>query len=188
MYKRQAYLDSADPATVARVQQDLAAHGIAVLGVRHPEQLAQTYARSAAAWSLQLALAVGVLSLLVAGVGIIVLASTSWRARSRDYAGLRMAGATARGVGLVAHLETAPVVVASAVLGAVIGLWAAPPAIGMVPLFTTPPPTFPIDLTTAWGLCLLSGLAGLVVLTVVGAVMSRRVAARSELARLRETT
>ena len=73
-------------------------------------------------------------------------------------------------------------------LGAVIGLWAAPPAIGMVPLFTTPPPTFPIDLTTAWGLCLLSGLAGLVVLTVVGAVMSRRVAARSELARLRETT
>ena len=183
-----ACLDSADPATVARVQQDLAAHGIAVLGVRHPEQLAQTYARSAAAWSLQLALAVGVLSLLVAGVGIIVLASTSWRARSRDYAGLRMAGATARGVGLVAHLETAPVVVASAVLGAVIGLWAAPPAIGMVPLFTTPPPTFPIDLTTAWGLCLLSGLAGLVVLTVVGAVMSRRVAARSELARLRETT
>lgn len=183
-----AYLDSDDPATLARVRERLDGQGIAVLDMRHPADVAASFERSAAAWSLQLALAVGLLSLLVAGVGIVVLASTSWRARSRDYAGLRMAGSSARGVGRIAQLETAPVVIVSGLLGAAIGLWAAPAAIGMVPLFTTPPPTFPIDLTTAWGLCLMAGLVGLVALTLVGVLTSRQVAARSELARLRETT
>jgi len=80
-----------------------------------------------------------------------------------------------------------PVIVVSALLGAAVGLWAAPAAVGMVPLFTSPPPTFPVDLRTAWTPALLAGLVGLVVLTVVGIVTSRRIARRADLQQLRET-
>jgi putative ABC transport system permease protein len=57
----------------------------------------------------------------------------------------------------------------------------------MVPLFTTPPATFPVDLQTAWGPALLAGAVGVVALTIVGLVTSRRVARRASLERLRET-
>jgi hypothetical protein len=87
----------------------------------------------------------------------------------------------------MAQLETGPVIVVSALLGAAVGLWAAPAAIGMVPLFTTPPPTFPVDLHTAWLPALVSGAVGVVALTVVGLVTSRGVARRASLQRLRET-
>ena len=182
-----AYVDTRDPATLARVTSGLAEKGIAVSATTHADDVAAAYGRSAAAWSLQLALAVGILSLLVAAAGIVVLASTSRRARSRDYAVLRLVGQRPRSLGLLAQLETLPVIVISALLGAAVGLWAAPAAVGMVPLFTSPPPTFPVDLRTAWTPALLAGLVGVVVLTVVGIVTSRGIARRADLQRLRET-
>ncbi|MEP6648782.1 MAG: ABC transporter permease [Lapillicoccus sp.] len=182
-----AYVDTRDPAYLAHLTEALAEHGITVVTTTHAEDAAAVYSRTAAAWSLQLALAVGLLSLLVAAAGIIVLASTSWRARSRDYAVLRLVGQRTRGLALLAQLETAPVIVFSAVLGAAVGLWAAPPAVGMMPLFTSPPPTFPVDLHTAWGPATLAGLVGLVALALVGVVTSQRVARRADLERLRET-
>ncbi len=151
------------------------------------QDVAATFGRSAAAWSLQLALAVGILSLIVAAAGIIVLASTSRRARSRDYAVLRLVGQRPRQLSLMAQLETGPVILVSALLGVAVGLWAAPAAVGMVPLFTSPPVTFPVDLLTAWGPALLAGAVGVVALTTVGLVTSRRVARRASLERLRET-
>jgi predicted lysophospholipase L1 biosynthesis ABC-type transport system permease subunit len=181
------YLDTQDPAWLARVGSALAARGITVVRTAHPQALASAYRRTAAAWSVQLAPAVGVLSLLVAAVGIVVLASTSSRARSRDYAALRLVGQGARGTALLAQLETLPVVLTCAVLGAVVGLWAAPSAVAMMPIFTTAPSTFPIDRQTAWGPALLAGLAGLVVVGVVGVVTSHRVAQRADLQRLKET-
>ena len=132
-----AYVDTRDPATLARVTAGLAEKGIAVSATTHADDVAAAYGRSAAAWSLQLALAVGILSLLVAAAGIVVLASTSRRARSRDYAVLRLVGQRPRSLRLLAQLETLPVIVVSALLGAAVGLWAAPAAVGMVPLFTT---------------------------------------------------
>jgi hypothetical protein len=57
----------------------------------------------------------------------------------------------------------------------------------MVPLFTTPPPTFPVDLHTAWLPALVAGAVGVVALTIVGLVTSRRIARRASLERLRET-
>ena len=57
----------------------------------------------------------------------------------------------------------------------------------MVPLFTTAPPTFPVDLQTAWLPALVAGAVGVVVLTIVGLVTSRRIARRASLERLRET-
>jgi putative ABC transport system permease protein len=182
-----AYVDTRDQAFLARVTSALAERGIKVVATRHPDAVAAAYRRTAAGWSLQLALAVGVLSLLVAAVGIIVLASTSRRARSRDYAGLRLVGQGRRGLALLAQLETAPVIGVSAVLGAAVGLWAAPAAVAMMPIFTSPPPTFPVDLNTAWGPAILAGLVGLASLVLVGVVTSHRVARGADLQRLRET-
>ena len=182
-----AYVDTNDPATVARVTSGLAAQGITVSETTRADDVAAMYGRSAAAWSLQLALAVGILALIVAAAGIIVLASTSRRARSRDYAVLRLVGQRPRGLSLMAQLETGPVIVVSALLGVAVGLWAAPAAVSMVPLFTTPPPTFPVDLQTAWLPALVAGAVGVVVLTIVGLVTSRRIARRASLERLRET-
>jgi ABC-type antimicrobial peptide transport system permease subunit len=158
-----------------------------VTATKYADDVAAAYGRSAAAWSLQLALAVGLLSLVVGAAGIVVLASTSRRARTRDYAVLRLIGQRPRSLTRLAQLETVPVIVISALLGAGIGLWAAPAAVGLVPLFTSPPPTFPVDLTTAWWPAVAAGVVGLAVLTVVGVVTSRRVARRASLERLRET-
>ena len=136
--------------------------GHPVSATTHADDVAAVYGRTAAAWSLQLALAVGILSLLVAAAGIIVLASTSRRARSRDYAVLRLVGQRPRSLACWPSSRRLPVIVVSALLGAAVGLWAAPAAVGMVPLFTTPPPTFPVDLRTAWTPALVAGLVGLV--------------------------
>lgn len=182
-----AYVDTRDPAYLAHVTSALAGRGIAVVTTTHADEVAAGYGRSAAAWSLQLALAVGILSMLVAAVGIVVLASTSSRARSRDYAGLRLVGQGPRGIALFAQLETAPVILTSAVIGAAVGLWAAPLAVARLPLFTSPPPTWAVDLHTAWGPAILAGLVGLAALGVVGAATSQRVAQRADLQRLRET-
>jgi hypothetical protein len=183
-----AYVDSRDPAYIAQVTSALAERGIPVVATTHASDLAAGYGATAAAWSLQLAAAVGVLSLLVVAAGIVVLASTSSRARRRDYAGLRLVGQRRRERALLAQLETVPVIVVSAVLGVAVGLWAAPPAVGMMPLFTTPPPTYPLDLRTAYQPALIAGLAGLVILAVVGAITSLRVARRADLQRLRDAT
>lgn len=182
-----AYVDTRDPAFLSQVTAVLTERDIAVLSTSHPDELEAAYGRSAAAWSLLLAVAVAVLSVLVAAVGIIVLAATSWRARSRDYAGLRLVGLRPRGVTLLAQLETLPVIVCSAMLGVAVGLWASPPAVAQVPLFTTAPPTFPVDLQTAWIPALLAGAIGLGVLVLTGVVASHSVARRAELRRVRET-
>ncbi len=181
-----AYLDTDDPAYVAQVTAGLTQRGIAVTSTRTAADVAAGYGRTAAAWSLQLALAVGVLSLLVAAVGIVVLASTSSRARTRDYAAMRLAGMRPRRIVAVSLLETVPVVLVSAVLGALVGLWVAPAALGLVPLFISTPPTFPVDVRTAWGPALLAAATGLVVVAVVGALAAHRVARHADLQRLRE--
>ncbi|MEP6631771.1 MAG: ABC transporter permease [Lapillicoccus sp.] len=181
-----AYVSSSDPAYLAQVTNSFAQQGISVTATTRAADVAAGYGRSAAAWSLELALAVGILSLLVAAVGIVVLASTSSRARTRDYAAMRLAGLRPRRLGVVAQLETVPVILIAALLGAVVGLWVAPAALGLLPLFTTTPPTFPVDVRTAWTPALLAAVVGLAVLSTVGALASHRVARRADPQRLRE--
>ena len=137
-------VDTADPGAIGRVSTALQANGIHVVGTRHAEAVAAAYGETAAAWSLKLALAVGVLAILVAGVGIVVLASTARRARSRDYAALALVGQRPRSLALLAQLETVPVIVASALLGAAVGWWAAPVAVSMMPLFPAASATFQV--------------------------------------------
>jgi putative ABC transport system permease protein len=181
-----AYLDSADPALLAQVTTGLAARAIGVTTTVHPEEVEAAYSRTAAAWSLQLALAVGIAALLVAALGVVVLAATSSRARSRDFAALRMAGQRPRALASLARLETVPVVAVAALLGTAVGLWAAPAAVGMLPLFPTPPATYPLDLSTAWGPALAAGGAGSLALVLVTVAASAGAARRADLQRLRE--
>lgn len=181
-----AYLDTADPDAIARVTTALQANGIHVVATRHAAAVATAYGETAAAWSLKLALAVGVLAILVAGVGIVVLASTARRARSRDYAALALVGQRPRSLALLAQLETVPVIVASALLGAAVGWWAAPVAVSMMPLFPAASATFPLDLRTAVAPALVAGLGGLVALTLVGVATSHAAARRADLQQLRE--
>ena len=181
-----AYVDTADPAYLTQVTSALAGRGIHVVATSHAAAAAAAYGQTAAGWSLELALAIGVLALLVAAVAIVVLASTSGRARRRDYAVLRLVGQSPRRLALLAQLETVPVVATSAVLGVAVGLCAAPASVGLVPLFTSPPPTFPVDLTTAWGPAISYGVVGLAALALVGALTSHRLARRADLEQLRE--
>ncbi len=180
------YADTADPRMLGRVRDSLHAAGIAVVGEESPERVAAAYGRTGAAWSLDLSLAVAVLALLVACVGLLVLVASSARTRARDYAGLAMAGFPRRSVAMLAVLETVPVIVICGLLGAGTGLWSAPAALDLVPLFPSAPPTFPLDLRTAWAPSLLAAAVALGVLVLVGALASLRVAGSARLDRLRE--
>ncbi|GAA1883018.1 FtsX-like permease family protein [Lapillicoccus jejuensis] len=181
-----AYVDTDDPTVVAGLRDGLERAGVPVLRTTRAADVRASYGASAAAWSLQLALAVAALSLLVAAAAVVVLVTTSARSRTRDWAGLRLLGLSPRGVAALAQLETTPVVLACAVLGAAVGLWAAPAAVTLVPLFTTPPGTYPLDLAPAWGPSLLAAGVGLLVVVAVTALTVQRVARRAVPSRLRE--
>ncbi len=176
----EAYVDTTDVVALAGLASSLRERGLSVVSTRQAGAVGAAYGRTAAARSLQLALAVGLLALLVAAVGLVVLASTSARARSRDYAALRLVGQHPRSTALLAQLETATVIVVSGLLGAAVGLWSAPAAVGLVPLFTSTPPTYPVDLSTAWGPSLLTTVVGLATLAAVGVVTSHRAARRAD--------
>lgn len=180
------YADSADPAVLAPLTRALGAAGIGIVSVEHPGRVAAAYGRTAAAWSLDLSLAVAVLALVVAAVGLLVLVAASARARERDYAGLAMAGVGRRAIAAIAVLEILPVILLCGLIGVAAGLWSAPAALDLVPLFPSPPPTYVVDLGTAWLPSLAAAGAALAVLLIVGAVASLRVARAARLSRLRE--
>ena len=182
-----AYVDTTDPAYLATVTRALGAKGIRVTETTHPADQKRVYDATAAAWSLQLALVVGLMALLVAAVALVVLVATSWRARSRDYAGLRMAGLTRRRVAAIAAIENVPAIAASGLLGVLAGVFAAHAALPVVPMFPSPPPTWPIDLGTAWATSAGAAVVGLLSLVLVGTAASRWVARRSTFDRLRDT-
>ncbi|CCI55054.1 FtsX-like permease family protein [Nostocoides jenkinsii] len=182
----EVYAAATDPADLAKLSTALADRGIEIRSVRHPGEVATAYGRTGAAWSLALSIPVAAIALLVAALGIVVLLAASWRARSRDYAALRMGGVSTRSVLLISLLESVPVVVFGGVLGAAAGLWSAPASLPMIPLFPTPPPTFPVDLRTAWSAALSAGGAALVVVTLVAALSAQWAARRARLDRLRD--
>lgn len=182
-----AYVDTDDPAYLAGLTERLGAHGIRVEGVTRQATAERLYAQSAAAWSMQLALVVGVLSVAAAALALLVLIEASWRPRSRDYAGLRMAGLPPGLVRRIAVGELVPVVLVSAVVGIVAGLFAAHTGIPLVPLFATSSTTYAVDLHLAWGAALGAALLALLVLVGTGTLASTWVARRSGFDRLRES-
>ncbi|HEU4999799.1 MAG TPA: FtsX-like permease family protein [Lapillicoccus sp.] len=176
----------ADPEALPGVQAALTNAGLAVRSVELRADREQLFNSSASAWGLRLALVVGLLALLIAALVLVLVAVTSWRTRSRDYAALRMAGVGAPALRRVGLAEQWTVVVISVLVGAVSGLLGAQLAMPIIPFFTTPSAVLPIDTTPATAPVAVAVLAALVLLLAVGAVVGIRLVGRSSLSRVRE--
>ena len=169
-----------------RLIADLAGRGIAVSASAHPADRVAVFERTGATWSLELSAVVAFLALAITAVALLILSAATWRARTRDYAGLRMAGLNRRDIRVIALLETLPVVLVAGILGVATGLWSAPAAAPVVPLFTTPPAAYPVDLGTRYGAASAAAAGGLLALSLIAIAASRFVALGSDLERLRE--
>ena len=177
-----AYVDTRDPSTLTRVTS-----GLAERHRRRGDHPRRRTGRGLRSVRGSLEPAAGPRSghplLLVAAAGIVVLASTSRRARSRDYAVLRLVGQR-RSLGLLAQLDAAGHRGPAPRCGGRAGRACGRGHGAAVHLATADLPRGPVDGVDT---CLLAGLVGLVVLTVVGIVTSRRIARRADPQRLRET-
>jgi predicted lysophospholipase L1 biosynthesis ABC-type transport system permease subunit len=176
-----------DPALLARVTRSLHARGLTVSTRSSVAAARHALDRSAAAWSLQLTLVVGLAGLLVAALVLVVVAATTWRMRSRDFAALRMSGLSRAQISLVAAGEQVPVVALAVAVGAVCGVAGAHFAMPTVPLFASAPQVSTLDLGTAWGAALVAGALALLGLCAVGWAAAWTLAGRADLARVRES-
>jgi putative ABC transport system permease protein len=176
----------ADASSVPAVQNRLRQAGITVRSVALRTDRAQLFDRSASAWGLRLALVVGLAALAIAALVLVLVGATSWRGRSRDFAALRMAGVSTRSLTRVSLAEQWVVVVVSVVAGAVCGLLGAWLAMPIVPFFTLPSAVLPVDLTPAAGPALLTAVAALLALLLVGLVVGLQLVSRASMARVRD--
>lgn len=176
-----------DPALLGRVTDALDQRGITVSGVTNLDEIRRTYDESSAAWSLQLAVLVGAVALLIALLVLVVSAASGWRFRTRDLAALRMSGVPRRSIRSIAVAAQLPAVLVGVAAGAVSGLFGAQLAMPIVPLFATAPQVSTLDLGTAWPAVLVATVLSLAVLGAGSVVIGRALAARTELRRLRET-
>ncbi|CAM4015800.1 FtsX-like permease family protein [Janibacter anophelis] len=148
--ERQLWLADASPAAVAEAEQVLDDAGIAVRHVRTTAEADGVYDQSASGWGLQLALLGGALAVVLAGIVLLILAITGWRAAVRDLAALRVSGVGHRSVGRALRTEHLTSVAVGVVLGAVCALagsWIALPAL---PFFTSPAAVPALDHAPAW--------------------------------------
>ncbi|GAA1894123.1 FtsX-like permease family protein [Lapillicoccus jejuensis] len=167
-----------DAATEQRVRAALAARGVAVTGTEDLADRQALYDASASAWGLQMALVIGVVALLVAGLVLVLVAAASARTRSRDLGALRLAGVPARTLAVVAPAEQVTVVLVGVVAGLLCGLVGAHLAVPLVPFFTVPSTVLPVDTAVAVLPVLLVTAGGLLLLLLVGlGVASRQVRA-----------
>ncbi len=180
----QVYL--ADSSFEAPVRDALGAQGISVTTTVRESDRQALYDGSASAWGLRLAVVVGLLAIVMAALVLVLVVTTAWRPRSRDYAALRMSGVPLAVLRRASALEQGTVVVVAGVAGILCGLLASRLALPMVPLFTRPSATFLADLRPAWSA--VGGAAALVLglLGVVAIVVGTRLVSRAIPARLRE--
>ena len=142
---------------------------------------------SIAAWSLALALVVGGAGLAIAVLVLLVVAATTWRLRSRDFAALRMTGVSRAAVTRIAAGEQLPVVLLAVVAGSACGLVGAHLAMPSVPLFAAEPTVSTLDLATSWGAAAAAALTAAVLLTACVLLIGRALARRASLERVRES-
>ena len=175
-----------DPAALTRVTRALAAEGIRVGDAHTLSDVRRTYDESTAAWSLQLAVLVGVAGLLAGILVLLVIAVTTWRLRSRDFAALRMSGVSLRSIRRIAVAEQLIAIGLAVVAGVVCGTVGAHFALPTLPLFATAPAVSTLDLSTAWP-AVGAGFAGAaVVLALAGWLIGSVIAHRAALERVRE--
>ena len=180
----QVYLS--DPGVETSVRDALLAQGISIKDTQRQGDRQALYDSSASAWGLRLAVVVGLLAVLMAALVLVLVVTTAWRTRSRDYAALRMAGVPVSALRRASALEQGVVVLVAGAAGILCGLLASRLALPMVPLFTRPSATYVADLRPAW--TAVAGATALVLglLGVVAVVVGTRLVSRATPARLRE--
>ncbi len=182
----EVWLDTTDPGAVAAVRGALADRGFATTTGRTFAELKARYDASASAWGLQLAVFVALLAVLMAGLVLVVVAVTSWRAVARDFAALAMAGLSRQRLASALTREQGLVVAVGALLGTACGVAGSWLAMPLVPLFDEPAVAPAADLAPA---VLAVGGTALVVLVGLGVValfVARSVARRISFDRIRE--
>ena len=140
-----------DPRFLARTTAALADHGVVVSAVSTLTDTRRGYDESTPAWSLGLAVVVGVAALLIALLVLVVSAVSTWRFRVRDLAALRMSGIPGSAIRTMAVAGQLPGVLLGVVAGTLSGLAGAHLALPIVPLFASAPEVSTLDLGTAWG-------------------------------------
>ena len=176
-----------DPAFLGRVRAALAERDVTLEGTTTLADTRHRYDDSTAAWSLQLAVLVGLAALLIALLVLVVSAVSSWRHRARDLAALRMSGIPRSSIGAVAVAAQLPAVLLGVLAGTVSGLYGAHLALPIVPLFASAPEVSTLDLSTAWGGVATAAAGSVVVLGTGAFLIGRALARRSDVRRLRET-
>ncbi|MDQ2781141.1 MAG: hypothetical protein M3Y26_01210 [Actinomycetota bacterium] len=176
----------ADPTAVPRITTALRSSGVEVRSVELRSDQQALFDSSASAWGLRLALVVGIVSLVIALLVLVLVAATSWRSRARDYAALRMVGVEASTLRRVGLAEQLTVVVVSVVVGVACGVVGAQLAMPIVPFFTVPSTTFPVDTAPAVLPIVIASFAALIALVVTGSVIGIRLAGQASLQRVRE--
>jgi putative ABC transport system permease protein len=177
---------SDDAGAMDRARAELRKRGVTIDELTTIDDVRADLDASPAAWSLALSVLVGAAALLVALLVMVVATATTWRARARDLAALRMAGLPGRSLRRMELLGQLPVVLVGGVTGAVCGTAAAVLALPGVRQFTDPPAVDTTDFSTPWAVVVLSSLAVLVVLSALALATSRWTARRAELNRIRD--
>jgi hypothetical protein len=176
-----------DPALLERTRDALADQGVTLADTTTLAETRRGYDESTAAWSLQLAVVVGVAALLIALLVLVVTAVSGWRFRTRDLAALRMGGIPGRSIDAMAVAAQLPAVVLGVAAGTACGLYGAFLALPIVPLFASAPEVSTLDLGTAWAGVAAAAAAAAVLLGLGAALIGRALARRSDVRRLRET-
>ncbi|MEW1954040.1 FtsX-like permease family protein [Terrabacter sp. NPDC080008] len=175
-----------DATRAASVQRALEGAGVTVLSRSDLADLRRSYDRSASAWSLQLAIVIGIVALVLGALVLLLVTVTSWRTRSKDLAALRLAGVPPRRLRQVAVAEQVVVITIAALVGAVCGAVGGRLSLGLVPFFTTPSATFVRDLDPAPAAMVTAAALTLLWLALVAAGLGVWLARRATVTRVRE--
>ncbi len=179
--RTQLWLADGSPRAIERAKDVLADEGVAVGPVSTTAEADRVYDRSASAWGLQLALVGGVLAVLLAGLVLVTLAVTGWRAVVRDLAALRISGVSRGAISRAVrteHLVSVTTGVLLGVLCALLGSWVALPSI---PFFTTPAAVPALDLGPSWPAVLVATAGVALVLLLLSQVLAGAVVRRVRL-------
>lgn len=178
----QLWLADASPATIARARDVLDAEEVTVRSVATTQEADRVFDESASGWGLQLTLLGGVLAAVLAGLVLLVLSITGWRASVRDLAALRVSGVSHREVGRALRAEHLTSVAVGVVLGALCGLAGSWVALPELPLFTTPTAVPVADLSPAWVVVAVATAVVAVVLLTIARLLAGTVLRRVRLA------
>lgn len=182
----EVWIDDQFPGGVAGASKALRDGGIEVLGTRSLAEEKRLLDESATGWGLLLGLFTAVLSLLLAGVMLVVVSMTTGRIVTRDIAALRVAGVSGRDLRRAAVREALAPVGLAAVVGGLCGVVGAVLATPLIPLFDTPAPVPAPALAPAWSIMGAAWLAAVLVLAAIAVVLALRAARRGDTDRLRE--